>query len=117
MSRRSPEALRADAIRRAEDRSPFLRDALHARPDIADRFLAEGAEAAAALALAAHGDTLDARLRRQRHGLALAVALGDLAGELSLEQVTGLLSDFADRATDEALRSAIVERVTQNGFT
>ena len=50
-------------------------------------------------------------MRRQRHGLALAVALGDLAGELSLEQVTAHLSDFADHAIDRALRAAMLERV------
>ena len=45
-------------------------------------------------------------LRRQRYALALAVALGDLAGELTLEEVTGLLSAFADRAIDEAVQAA-----------
>ena len=50
-------------------------------------------------------------MRRQRLGLALAVALGDLAGELTLEQVTRLLSDFADQAIDEAVAAAIAERV------
>jgi glutamate-ammonia-ligase adenylyltransferase len=39
------------------------------------------------------------------------VALGDLAGELPLEQVTRLLSDFADRAIDQAIKAAIRERV------
>ena len=59
----------------------------------------------------ASGDDLAASLRRQRQGLALAVALGDLSGELQLEQVTQLLSDFADRAIDQAVRAAIAERV------
>ena len=48
-------------------------------------------------------------LRRQRQALALAVALGDLSGELTLEQVTELLSDFAD-AIDRAVKAAIGER-------
>jgi glutamate-ammonia-ligase adenylyltransferase len=39
------------------------------------------------------------------------VALGDLSGELSLEEVTAALSDFADRALDEAVSAAITERV------
>ena len=30
--------------------------------------------------------------------------LGDLAGEMALEEVTRLLSDFADRAIDQAVR-------------
>ena len=56
-------------------------------------------------------EDLEHELRRQRHGLALATALGDLSGELSLEGVTGLLSDFADRAIGRALEAAIAERV------
>src|SRR5919112_3097850 len=53
----------------------------------------------------------DAREDALRRALALAVGLGDLAGELPLEQVTRLLSDFADRAIDEAVAAAISERV------
>ena len=101
---------REDALNRARDHSPFLRETIHAHPDIAEEFIAQGAEPAAALVSAARGATIDSRLRRQRHGLALAVALGDLAGELSLERVTRLLSDFADQAIDEAVSAAIAER-------
>src|SRR5438309_889253 len=102
---------RADAVQRAGNHSPFLREALLARKDIADTFLTRGANSAAQLALARADDALDVRLRRQRYGLALAVALGDLADELPLEQVTRLLSDFADNAIDEAVTAAIAERV------
>ena len=49
--------------------------------------------------------------RRRRRALALAVALGDLAGELPLERVTGALSAFADVSLDAAIAQAIVERV------
>lgn len=72
-----------------------------------------GAAPAADLALTARDDDIDVELRRQRLGLALAVALGDLAGELSLEAVTDLLSGFADRAIDRALAAAIRERVPE----
>jgi glutamate-ammonia-ligase adenylyltransferase len=96
---------------RAAEHSPFLRDSLAARPEIADAFRKLGAAAAAELALEASGEGLAAALRRRRQGLALTVALGDLAGELSLEQVTRLLSDFADSAIDQAVRAAIAERV------
>jgi [glutamine synthetase] adenylyltransferase / [glutamine synthetase]-adenylyl-L-tyrosine phosphorylase len=103
---------RDEAVGRARDHSPFLREAIAARGEIADAFLERGAAAAAELALAAAPDLpIDRRLRVRRHGLALAVALGDLAGELSLEQVTALLSDFADSAIDEAVAAAITERV------
>ena len=111
MSRDSPNDDRSAAMRRAAEHSPFLRDSLAARPEIADAFRKLGAAAAAELALEASGEGLAAALRRRRQGLALTVALGDLAGELSLEQVTRLLSDFADSAIDQAVRTAIAERV------
>jgi glutamate-ammonia-ligase adenylyltransferase len=111
---------RLEALRRAADHAPFLREAILVRPDIAETFAANGPIAAAKLALGAEGDTLDMRLRRQRHGLALAVALGDLSGELRLEEVTAMLSNFADRALDDAVRGTLAERVGDSdprGFT
>jgi len=111
MTEEQQRAARLDAMGRAERFSPFLRDALLARPEIAEIFLEEGAEAAANAALADRDDDLEHELRRQRHGLALATALGDLSGELSLEGVTSLLSDFADRAIGRSLEAAIQERV------
>ncbi|MEO7655106.1 MAG: bifunctional [glutamate--ammonia ligase]-adenylyl-L-tyrosine phosphorylase/[glutamate--ammonia-ligase] adenylyltransferase, partial [Sphingomicrobium sp.] len=104
------EIQRSDAIERAERHSPFLRDALRAWPVVGERFIADGAESAAAYALQLPGESVEDELRFRRQGLALAVALGDLAGELSLERVTRLLSDFADLAIDCALRLAIEER-------
>jgi len=105
---------REDAIARAREHSPFLREALSARSEIAGAFLANGASAAVELAIKAAPDlTLERQLRKRRHGLALAVALGDLAGELPLERVTALLSDFADRAIDQAIAAAIAERVPE----
>lgn len=102
---------RENAVGRAERHSPFLREVMKARADIVDAFLAHDAPSAARLALESSGETIEAELRRQRAGLALAVALGDLSGELSLEQATRLLSDFADSAIDSALAAAIAERV------
>jgi [glutamine synthetase] adenylyltransferase / [glutamine synthetase]-adenylyl-L-tyrosine phosphorylase len=107
----SARRAREDAIRRARLHSPFLRDAIEARKDIAEVFLKRGGLAGAELAMAAAAEDAEAELRRRRHGLALAVALGDLSGELSLEQVTALLSDFADRAIDRAVTAALAERV------
>ena len=80
-------------------------------PDITEIFASDGATAAVQRALSDSADSVETELRRQRHGLALAVALGDLADELSLEEVTRALSDFADCAIDRALRQAIAERV------
>jgi [glutamine synthetase] adenylyltransferase / [glutamine synthetase]-adenylyl-L-tyrosine phosphorylase len=102
---------RQAAIDRAESHSPFLRDAMRAEREIGERFLKSGVRSAVELALARTSDDLAAALRRQRRGLALAVALGDLAGELSLEEVTAILSDFADSAIDAAVKRALTERL------
>ncbi|HMI40914.1 MAG TPA: glutamine-synthetase adenylyltransferase, partial [Sphingomicrobium sp.] len=82
-----------------------------ARPDLVEIFAVKGAEAAVVRSLAADADDLATEIRRRRHGLALTVALGDLAGEIGLERVTQLLSDFAEEAIDRALACAIIERV------
>ena len=101
---------RASANDRAARYSPFLRAAIAAFPAIAGNFERSGSASAIAEALAQSADSVGAALRRQRHALALAVALGDLAGELSLEAVTAHLSAFADHAIDAALTAAISER-------
>lgn len=82
---------------------------MEARPDIVETFIADGPGKAAAQALQSGAGTVEAELRRRRRSLSLAVALGDLAGELSLEQVTQFLSDFADIAIDRAIDSAMAE--------
>ena len=102
---------RESAVRRAENHSPFLREAMIALPGVRTAFLENGADAAIRVSLSVSTDDLESGLRRQRHGLALAVALGDLAGEMPLESVTQALSDFADRAIDHSVRQAIAERV------
>ncbi len=108
MTSGAPKA-RRDAIERAKLHAPFLREAMAARPDIAETFLAEGPSTAAAQALETGGDSVATELRKRRRALALAVALGDLSGELALEQVTALLSDFADGAIDRAIEAAMAE--------
>ena len=108
MSREISEGDRQEALGRANIHSPFLRDAIRARSEIVDAFLDRGAAAAAELALASEGRDLESTLRGKRQGVALAAALGDLSGELSLEAVTALLSGFADSAIDEAVRLAHV---------
>ncbi|MEO6247810.1 MAG: bifunctional [glutamate--ammonia ligase]-adenylyl-L-tyrosine phosphorylase/[glutamate--ammonia-ligase] adenylyltransferase [Sphingomicrobium sp.] len=105
-------AIRAAALFRATQFAPFLRDSARLLPELASLFVDDGSEAAIAAALLVGGtDNSGAMLRRRRRALALAVALGDLAGELPLERVTGALSDFADSSLDAAISQAIVERV------
>jgi len=102
----------SEAIARAEAHAPFLRRLMARRPAVADRLAAADLEGALAAARADAADApgVGAMLRRERQGLALAVAIGDLAGALPLERVVRLLSDFADRALDLAIRTALVER-------
>ena len=52
---------------------------------------------------------LSVALRRAKRRVALFVALADLGGVWSLEQVTGALSDLADRAVDLALRVHVAQ--------
>ncbi len=103
-------------MERAERHSPFLRGAAERQPELVRAFLDGGTGAAIALTSARGGDTGE-RLRLERLALALVTALGDLAGELSLEQVTAILSDFADRAIDAALRAALAERLPGAEFS
>src|SRR5690349_19503838 len=115
MSPRGNTSPRHDAVKRASAHSPFLRETIEALPEVLDCFASDGAEAAVSLALEARHPEVETELRRQRLGLALAVALGDLAGPLPLERVTGILSDFADLAISRALAHAIRERVPDAG--
>ena len=102
---------RTSAIERARAFAPFLREAVNALPVLTKTFLDQGAAAAISDAISSAEGEGGVLLRRRRRALALAVALGDLAGESSLEQVTATLSDFADMALDSAIAQAIIERV------
>ena len=102
---------RSDAIRRAREHSPFLREVAASLPQLVATFESRGAIAAVDEAFAATGETVEATLRRRRAGVALTVALGDLSGELSFEKATRYLSDFADAAIETALETALTERV------
>ena len=108
---------RQSTLERASAFSPFLRAAAAAFPAIAEAFAMQGPQAAVSLASEVPGDSIAAELRRRRTALALAVALGDLAGELALEEVTRILSDFAAEAIDRALAAAIAERLPEASTT
>ena len=101
-----------DAIVRARAHAPFLARALDRLPQL-ERLLAQGHidEALAAARAAGEGlEDVGIALRRERLALSLALAIGDLSGVLSLTQVVGTLSDFADRALDTAITAAIRRR-------
>lgn len=104
--------------------SPFLTECLLAEPEFARLLLEEGPEKAFDSALAAiTGETapeasgdLAKALRAAKRRVALTVAVADIAGIWELEQVTGALSDFADRAVAAAARCAVTEAAAKGAF-
>jgi glutamate-ammonia-ligase adenylyltransferase len=102
----------AAAVERARAYSPFLRRQLEVHPAVAEALAAGSIEQALAAAAGAGTavDMLATALRRERSALALALAVGDLAGVLPLEDVVGRLSTLADDALERALAAAIAER-------
>ncbi|MGF1549241.1 MAG: bifunctional [glutamine synthetase] adenylyltransferase/[glutamine synthetase]-adenylyl-L-tyrosine phosphorylase [Sphingomonadaceae bacterium] len=102
----------SDALRRAREHSLFLALQAERFPAIAGALEREEWEEALRLAAGAgEGRDFGAALRRERSALALALAVGDLAGAVSLEQLMERLSDFADSAIARALRHVVAERV------
>lgn len=100
------------AIARARAHAPYLAGALDRLPELTELLAAgEGAAALAWAKAAGRGASeTGAALRREKQALALALAIGDLAGALPLLQVTGELSAFADRALDAAIAEGIRRR-------
>ncbi|MFL6845195.1 MAG: bifunctional [glutamine synthetase] adenylyltransferase/[glutamine synthetase]-adenylyl-L-tyrosine phosphorylase [Allosphingosinicella sp.] len=107
----SEEAVK-DALRRARDHSPFLRQQLERFPEIAESL--EAGRAGEAIARTARaGDeaqSLQSALRRERSALAAALAVADLAGAIPLERLMETLADLADRALERSLAAAFEER-------
>lgn len=99
------------ALERARNHAPFLARALERRPELAELLAAgEGEEA---LLAAKHVEASDVAtaLRRERLGLALVLAVGDLAGAFDLDKVMRELSTLADRALHAAIEAAVLRRV------
>ncbi|MEJ5976927.1 bifunctional [glutamine synthetase] adenylyltransferase/[glutamine synthetase]-adenylyl-L-tyrosine phosphorylase [Novosphingobium sp. PS1R-30] len=108
------------ALARADRYAPFLSRAMGRLPDCVALLAAGEGEAALAWAKAQGAktrekgiDDVGVALRRERLALALALAVGDLAGAFPVTRVTGELSAFADRAMDAAIADAIRRRVPE----
>ena len=101
------------AIARAHAHAPFLSRALERLPELAGLLASGQGEAAVSWAKAAGegAANVPSLLRQERHALALALAIGDLAGAFPLGRVVGELTALADRALDAAIRDAIRARV------
>ncbi|HCF25477.1 MULTISPECIES: bifunctional [glutamine synthetase] adenylyltransferase/[glutamine synthetase]-adenylyl-L-tyrosine phosphorylase [unclassified Novosphingobium] len=101
------------ALTRAQAHAPFLERGLEQLPQLQALLAAGRGEEALAWVKAAGADAPDtgSALRREKSALALALAIGDLAGAFPLSRVVQELSDFADRALDAAIAAAIRARV------
>ena len=101
------------ALARARAHAPFLERGLARMPELEALVAAGDGEAALAWARVAGTEepSIGSALRREKLALAVALAIGDLAGAFPLPRVTGELSGFADRALDAAIGEAIRRRV------
>ena len=101
-----------DALARARENAPYLGMAMQVLPELTDLLAAENLEAALEYVRSAGdgAENVRQKLRREKRALALTLAIGDLAGQLSLTEVITRLSDFADRALNEALADIYASR-------
>jgi glutamate-ammonia-ligase adenylyltransferase len=101
------------AVERARACAPFLARGLDRQPELAALLVAGEGEAALGWARrTGEGATsTGSALRHEKAALALALAIGDLAGAFPLSRVVAELSAFADRALDAAIGDAIRRRV------
>ncbi|HSG56122.1 MAG TPA: glutamine-synthetase adenylyltransferase, partial [Paracoccaceae bacterium] len=100
--------------------SPFLSHCMVRHPERVLTWADRGPEAAIAAAHALieqapdNEKALMSALREARNGVALAVALADIAGIWPLERITGTLSAYAEHAIDAAL-GHLLERAAAAG--
>ncbi|MEO1969178.1 MAG: glutamine-synthetase adenylyltransferase [Sphingomonadaceae bacterium] len=101
------------ALARARAHAPFLAQALEKLPDLAELLAAGRGEDALDHARELGQENVDpaVAMRQERLAMALALAIGDLAGAFPLSRVMGELSALADRSLDRAIATAITRRV------
>ncbi|ATW02619.1 bifunctional [glutamine synthetase] adenylyltransferase/[glutamine synthetase]-adenylyl-L-tyrosine phosphorylase [Sphingorhabdus sp. YGSMI21] len=101
-----------DALDRARDHAPYLGMAMQVLPELTDLLAEDNLDGALDYVRDAGAGAANVRqkLRWEKRALALTLAIGDLAGQLSLTDVITRLSDFADRALDEALADIYATR-------
>jgi glutamate-ammonia-ligase adenylyltransferase len=100
----------ADLIAGAGGCSPFLKSLIERETGWLEGAVAGPEAALAALHAGLHEvppDRIGTELRRAKGRVALLIALADLGGAWSLDEVTGHLTDFADLACELALRAAL----------
>lgn len=101
----------ADAQRRAALHAPFLAASMERHPDLVTLLDQTGLDECLCRLGEQYRDLPVAQaLRRRKNALSLVLALADLAGLVTVEKVTRVLSDFADQALDAALADVIARR-------
>lgn len=101
-----------NALKRADDHSPFLRSLITRNGPLIDGLRSGGSiEAALAAAIDQPEEPVSRRLRKARAETMLVLALADLSGAWTLEQIVIALSDFADFALDTAIAASIAAHV------
>ncbi|MCC1480393.1 glutamine-synthetase adenylyltransferase [Roseibaca sp. Y0-43] len=105
----------ADLLAGAAGCSPYLKALMLRERDWLETAFSDGPDRACdaelrGLSACALPD-LGSRLRRAKRRVALMAALADLGGVWSLDQVTGALTDLADRATHAALTALVAEEI------
>ena len=98
------------ALDRMRACSPFLSRVLELEPQIAADPLPWLSDPMGRAVIDDPAMPVARRLRIERRRIAGVAALGDLSGTVPLEATMRLLSDFADHALDEAIRSGRVQR-------
>lgn len=94
--------------------SPYLKGLMEQEPDWLREALSGTPEDAFKSAMRVEGDTdsaLRTSLRIAKRRIALLTGLADVAGVWGLEQVTGALTDFADHATDTAMKFQVGQEI------
>ena len=100
----------SDALARAAAHAPFLAGAMSRHPPLVSRLQSGDIAGALDAVAVCHDVSVRQGLRIERDRLALVLAIGDLAGALSLESVVTRLSSFADHALNLAIDDAIGAR-------
>ncbi|TDW41246.1 glutamate-ammonia-ligase adenylyltransferase [Roseinatronobacter bogoriensis subsp. barguzinensis] len=107
----------SDLVAGAAGCSPYLRTLMSRERDwLADALGRDPAATVSDELAALDGvplSNLSARLRQAKRRVALLAALADLGGVWTLDQVTGALSDLADRATHVALTALVADEIAR----
>ncbi len=101
----------AELVKGAAGSSPYLADLCRREGAWLQEALSGPPEVAFEALIAAPIDAVAADLRRKKARAAGLIALADLAGVWSLEEVTGALTRLADHAVSAALTSAVGDQI------